>query len=311
MGATTSSRVVVPVAPAASPARPWRLGVNVVVSAVLVGVGIASGPALLVGLGVAAAIGASCEVLAPLHGGRRSPRAYATDLSHAIGNRFLILPPVAFALSVGGPMAASAIPAVARRGFAGLPSLAELIAILVITDFVNYFVHRGLHRVSFLWAFHAVHHSSERLDWLATSRGHPVDLAVNIFAISLPSYALGRVDFAPWLLTFFFLYPFVCHANARVRLPKIVGYVFVTPEFHHWHHAAEARALDRNFGAFLSVWDRVFGSAIQPGEFPESYGIPGSDLDAADYVGQLTEPFRTIGSRARRRNRPNRSVRSR
>lgn len=271
----------------------WRRRVNVAASAVLVGVGVATGPALLVGLGVAAAIGASCEAFAPLHAGRRSFRAYATDLSHAIGNRCLIVPPVALALTLTGPLVANAIPEAANRGFAELPSLAQLVCVLVLTDLTNYFVHRWLHRVRLLWAFHAVHHSSERLDWLATSRGHPIDLAFNIFTISLPSYALGRVDLAPALLSFFFLYPFVCHANARIQVPRFVGRIFVTPEFHHWHHAAEAEAIDRNFGAFLSIWDRVFGTAIEPGDFPDRYGISGSDLDATDYVGQLAAPFRT------------------
>ena len=273
------------------------VGLNVVASATLLTIGVVTGPGLLVGLGVAAAIGASCEVLAPLHGGRRSARAYATDLTHAIGNRFLILPLVAVALTAVGPAVATALPPVARRGFADLPWLAQLAFVLMVTDFTNYWAHRALHQVGVLWSFHAVHHSSERLDWLATSRGHPLDLAFNIFAISLPLYALGRVDLAPWLLTFFFLYPFVCHANARIRVPAVIGKVFVTPEFHHWHHAAEARAINRNFGSFLSVWDRAFGTSIEPGEFPESYGIDGSDLDSADYVGRLAAPFRSIGFR--------------
>ena len=269
-----------------------RVGLNVVVSAALVAVGVLTGPGRLVGLAVAAAIGISCEVLAPLHGGSRPLRAYATDLTHAIGNRCLILPLVAVALSVGGPFVAATIPSAVGDGFAGLPGLTQIVALLLVTDLVNYLAHRALHRVELLWSFHAVHHSSERLDWLATSRGHPVDLAFNIFAISLPTYALGRVDLAPWLLTFFFLYPFVCHANARVRVPGWVGKVFVTPEFHHWHHAAESRGYGQNFGAFLTVWDRMLGTAIEPGEFPERYGIRGRDLDAFDYVGQLAAPFR-------------------
>jgi len=255
-------------------------------------VGIATGPQLLIGLGVAAVVGASCEALAPLHGGRRSARAYALDLTHAIGNRCLILPLVAVALTVAAPAMAIAMPASVNLGFAGLPGLAQIAILLVLTDFTNYIAHRGLHRVGLLWSFHAVHHSSERLDWLATSRGHPVDLAFNLFAISLPSLALDRIDLAPWLVTFFFLYPFVCHANARIRIPRLIGAILVTPEFHHWHHAAEARAHDRNFGAFLAVWDRLFGTAIEPGEFPDIYGIDGSDLDAGDYVGHLAAPFR-------------------
>lgn len=270
-----------------------RAGVNALVSLTLVGVGIATAPRLLVGLTVAAAIGASCEFVAPLHSGRRSLRAYATDLTHAIANRILIVPLVAVLLSLIGPLVERTVPAATADGFAALPPTVQLLIALLVTDFTNYWAHYALHRVGFLWSFHAVHHSSERLDWLATSRGHPIDLVFNLVAITLPTYALGRVDLAPWLLTFFFLYPFVCHANARIRIPAL-GLVLVTPEFHHWHHAADTSAYDKNFGSVFSIWDRLFGTVIDPGEFPTGYGIEDPELDRADYVGQIAAPFRKV-----------------
>lgn len=275
----------------------WRVGLNAVLSATLVGIGIVTAPLLLIGLAVAAAIGLSAEVVAPLHGGRRSARSYVTDLTHAVGNRILIVPVVALAVSVLAPVTAWLVPSAVRDGFAALPTLAQVAVALVVTDFANYVTHYGLHRVGFLWSFHAVHHSSERLDWLATSRGHPLDLAFNLTAISLPSAALGRVELAPWLLTFFFLYPFVCHANARIRIPGI-GRILVTPEFHHWHHAADTSAYDKNFGSIFSIWDRLFHTAVEPGEFPVGYGIDDREIDAADYLGQLAAPFRRPAARA-------------
>lgn len=270
-----------------------RTVANAVVSVALAVVGLRTAPELLVGLGVAAALGMSCEVLAPLHEGRRSRRALALDLTHALGDRCITIPLVAIALALGGPVVAAAVPAAVRDALAALPWLAMVAITLVVTDFANYLAHRSLHRVRVLWAFHAVHHSSERLDWLATSRAHPIDLAVNIVAVTLPTYALGQVELAPWLVTFFFVHPFVMHANARLRIPA-VGAVLVTPAFHHWHHAAEGDAHDRNFGTFLSVWDRLFGTALDREEFPERYGIDDSAVDGADYLGQLAMPFLSI-----------------
>jgi sterol desaturase/sphingolipid hydroxylase (fatty acid hydroxylase superfamily) len=270
----------------------WRVSANVVVSLALVAVGILTAPGLLISLGVAAVLGASCEVLAPLHDSRRPLRGYATDLTHAIGNRCLIVPLVAVVVSLIGPVVARAVPLAAREGLATLPWLVQVIVALVVTDFTNYLAHYGLHHSRVLWSFHAIHHSSEQLDWLATSRGHPLDLAFNMVAITLPTYAMGQIQMAPWLLTFFFLYPFVCHANARIRFAW-VGRILVTPEFHHWHHAADTKAYDKNFGAFLSIWDRLFGTAIEPGQFPDSYGIENPALDATDYLGQIAAPFRT------------------
>lgn len=269
-----------------------RTAANVTASAAFALIGIVTAPELLLGLSIAAAVGISCEVLAPLHDGRRTRRAWVVDLTHAVGDRAMIVPLVALGLAGAGPVVGAVVPGGVRDGIDALPWAAQLAVIVVATDLANYLAHRALHRVPLLWSFHAVHHSSERLDWLATSRVHPLDLAVNIVAVTLPTYALGKVELAPWLVTFFFVYPFVTHANARIRV-RGLGAVLVTPAFHHWHHAAENEAHDRNFGMFLSLWDRLFGTAIDTEQFPVRYGIGSHDLDAADYLGHLTLPFRT------------------
>jgi sterol desaturase/sphingolipid hydroxylase (fatty acid hydroxylase superfamily) len=148
-----------------------------------------------------------------------------------------------------------------------------------------------MHRVPLLWRLHAVHHSSGQLDWLATSRVHPVDLALTITVASLPAYALGYGEEHPWLMAVLFLYPFYAHANADVRLPGF-DRLLVTPAFHHWHHADEPAAHDKNFGAILTVWDRLFRTAHRPGGWPGRYGIGDDDLDTADYAGHLLAPLR-------------------
>jgi sterol desaturase/sphingolipid hydroxylase (fatty acid hydroxylase superfamily) len=231
---------------------------------------------------------ASLEVLRPLAGGRRT--FWIKDLTHAIGNRALILPPLLAIVSVLGPVLFRATPAAVHHVLAK-PNPVSLIAVLVVSDLFNYLAHRLLHRVGWLWRFHAVHHSSEHLDWLATSRGHPIDQIVNLTAASLPVIALGGAGYAPALIAFLYLYPFVLHANARLRCPWL-GLVFVTPVFHHWHHAEEEVAHDRNFGAILSIWDRMFGTAMNDQCYPAGYGIGDAGLDRQDYVGQLVSPLR-------------------
>ena len=70
-------------------------------------------------------------------------------------------------------------------------ALVQFVGIMFLTDVVQYWVHRAFHRVPWLWRFHAVHHSSERLDWLASVRGHPVnDIVAN--ALGIENVWLGR-----------------------------------------------------------------------------------------------------------------------
>jgi sterol desaturase/sphingolipid hydroxylase (fatty acid hydroxylase superfamily) len=141
--------------------------------------------------------------------------------------------------SVLGPVLFRATPAAVHQVLAK-PNAVSLIAVLVLSDLFNHLAHRLLHRVGWLWRLHAIHHSSEHLDWLATSRGHPIDQMVNLTAASLPVIALGGDGYAPALIAFLYLYPFVLHANARLKY-RWLGFVFVTPVFHHWHHADEGR----------------------------------------------------------------------
>ncbi len=49
-------------------------------------------------------------------------------------------------------------------------------------------------------------------------------------------------------------------ANVSWRFPRVVEALIVTPRFHHWHHGAEAAALDKNFAVHLPWIDRLFGT---------------------------------------------------
>lgn len=280
-----------PDAPAPPGPRPAaRRWLNVAVSAAAVAVSVALAPLTLVGLLVAGAGATSVEVLWPLHDRRRSLPGRLTDLTHAIGNRYPVLALTAAGLALAGPVAGRLTPGPVTAFVGSLPWGAQLAVVFILTDLCNYGAHRAMHRVPLLWRFHSVHHSSEHLDWLATSRVHPLDLAITITVASLPVYALGYAEEQPWLLAVLFLYPFYAHANAGLRL-GVLDRVIVSPAFHHWHHADDPAAHDKNFGAILAVWDRLLGTAHEPGGFPERYGIGDPRLAADDYVGHLLAPL--------------------
>src|SRR5258708_30034702 len=64
---------------------------------------------------------------------------------------------------------------VLRDLIARMPWLLQFFLAVVVADVAEYFIHLALHKVPFLWRFHAVHHSSKALDWIAGSRSHFVD----------------------------------------------------------------------------------------------------------------------------------------
>ena len=64
----------------------------------------------------------------------------------------------------------------------GLPLPLQFLLILIGADLVQYWVHRTFHEVPALWKFHAVHHSTEQMDWLAGSRTHVLNTMVDRYS---------------------------------------------------------------------------------------------------------------------------------
>lgn len=172
------------------------------------------------------------------------------------------------------------------------PLWLQIMEILLITDFVQYWAHRAFHRIPFLWRFHAIHHSAERMDWLAGSRLHIVDIVVTRGLSYMPLFALGFADAA--LLGYgviVTLQATLIHANVRFKFGPL-RYWLVTPQFHHWHHSDQDEALDKNFAVHLPIWDWLFGSYYLPGEqWPASYGVKG-EKPPEGFFRQLFWPFK-------------------
>jgi len=179
-----------------------------------------------------------------------------------------------------------------QQWVAGLPFVVQLVAIMFLTDFVQYWVHRAFHRVPWLWGFHAVHHSAQSMDWMAGARMHFLEILILRTLTVIPMFALG---FAPTAVNVYillvYLYSTFIHANLSWRLP-VVDQLLVTPRFHHWHHGIEKEAIDVNFSIHFPLFDRLFGTHYLPKDkWPAGYGIEGHPVPKG-YWAQLLYPFR-------------------
>jgi sterol desaturase/sphingolipid hydroxylase (fatty acid hydroxylase superfamily) len=176
---------------------------------------------------------------------------------------------------------------------AHLPVLVQAPLALLFADLAGYWFHRALHHGE-LWRFHAVHHSSRVLDWLAGARNHPVAEAMSTVAVI---GALLLVGFDPRVLVVtapLGLYAILLHANVPWGT-SFVRYVIVTPLTHRWHHAhpdalPEDRRSGVNFAGLLPLWDILFGTFYAPRVQPTSFG---ADVDVPPrFLSQLVFPFR-------------------
>ena len=142
--------------------------------------------------------------------------------------------------------------------------------LLLGTDFCYYWFHRASHRTLLGWAAHAPHHQSEDFNLSVALRQGPVQPAFSR-AFYLPLALLG---FPPAMfataVALNTLYQFWVHTELIDRLGPL-EWLFVTPSHHRVHHACNGRYLDKNHGAMLIVWDRLFGT-FEPEREPVTYG---------------------------------------
>jgi sterol desaturase/sphingolipid hydroxylase (fatty acid hydroxylase superfamily) len=143
----------------------------------------------------------------------------------------------------------------------------------VLSDFVYYWVHRLEHRSRFFWAHHGVHHSSSSFDLSTAGRIAWTEPLVSWYGL----VPLVLVGFHPLqvlvLSTLGLLYQTWIHTQKIGDLGAF-ELVFNSPAAHRVHHASNAPYLDKNYGAVLIVWDRLFGTYARatPDE-PIRYGL--------------------------------------
>ena len=172
----------------------------------------------------------------------------------------------------------------------------QLLAGLFVLDFTQYWVHRKFHGRR-LWALHAVHHSSEHLDWLSSVRVHPVNEMVGHMVGAVPLLLLGfnPVVFAV-VVPVTTLYAIMLHANLDWRFGPL-RHVLASSTFHRWHHSSDVAARDRDFAGLFPVIDILFGTHCLPEVPPTAFGTP-HDTVPEGILGQLAHPLRRGRSQA-------------
>lgn len=145
---------------------------------------------------------------------------------------------------------------------------------LLLADFAYYWSHRFSHESRWLWASHVVHHSSQHYNFATALRSPWTDLLSLSFLFYAPICLLG---FDP-LLVFLcrgivVAYQFWFHTETIDQMGWLEQ-VIVTPSHHRVHHAINQKYLDKNYGAILVIWDRMFGTFEREDRAePPAYGI--------------------------------------
>jgi sterol desaturase/sphingolipid hydroxylase (fatty acid hydroxylase superfamily) len=183
----------------------------------------------------------------------------------------------------------------------GWPLALKAVAGLLIGDLLFYSKHWLTHKVPFLWHFHAIHHSQREMNLFSDRRQHICEHALTQLLVILPLTMLGLTAYPIMTLgAAMGVHTLLIHANIRSNFGWL-GWLLVSPQYHRVHHSIERPHFDKNFGAVITLWDRLFGTHY-PGldEYPPT-GVKDVDFDPPaswspqawllDLGGQLWYPF--------------------
>lgn len=246
-----------------------------------------SSPSLIVLFGVLCA----AEALALRWRGMRAPRVNDAISSSMCGLLDAMVNTSGFAV-----FAALYAQLLARAPWILPRNLATWILAILAHDLAYYAFHRASHRVALLWAAHEVHHQSDdytlsvslRQGTIATWISWAFYAPLALLGVSLEQFVAVHIAHQ--------LYQFAVHT----RLLRTLGpleWLLATPSHHRVHHSREPAQLDRNYGGFLIVWDRLFRS-FEREESEPRYGTTEGIQSWSPLWANLA-PFARVIARAR------------
>jgi len=134
----------------------------------------------------------------------------------------------------------------------GLPWIVQLVAIMLMTDIAQYWLHRAFHRVPFLWRFHAVHHSARSMDWMAGARMHFVEIIVLRSVTATPALVIGFEESAIQAYMLIVYVYSTIHPRESAGSFGFLEKILVVPRFHTGITASRKRR-STSISRFISV----------------------------------------------------------
>jgi sterol desaturase/sphingolipid hydroxylase (fatty acid hydroxylase superfamily) len=131
--------------------------------------------------------------------------------------------------------------------------------LVIVLDFLFYWLHRMEHYCRLFWAVHVTHHSCELINFTVGFRSS-VFQPLYRFIFFIPLTFLG---FRPLDIVFLYSLSQFWAIFVHTEFIGKLGWfetIFVTPSHHRVHHASNVLYLDKNMGMFLIIWDKMFGT---------------------------------------------------
>ena len=185
------------------------------------------------------------------------------------------------------------------------------VILFLFDDFSRFLLHFLLHKIPLLWEFHKVHHSAKVLTPMTIYRSHPVESLLYAFRMAITqgiAVGLSYYLFGPTLkmidilganaLVFMFniMGSNLRHSHVWLSWGNAVEKIFISPAQHQIHHSNIPEHFDRNMGAALAIWDRLFGCYLPASAVKDptklAFGISRTNTEHTSLLEIYFMPFK-------------------
>jgi sterol desaturase/sphingolipid hydroxylase (fatty acid hydroxylase superfamily) len=184
--------------------------------------------------------------------------------------------------------ASPAVVLAALEELRALPAWAKIALAFVVVDFILYWIHRAQHRFECGWRTHRWHHSAQELYWFSgfrTSFLHSFFYNIPQTVVPMHLFHLSPLEAGIGYSIGLFV-QFWEHTNVNANIGWL-KYILITPQYHRLHHAAAIRP-SVNLAPTFCVWDRLFGTYMDPDKAPADYPLGlGEPIRARDVPRML------------------------
>ena len=199
------------------------------------------------------------------------------------------------------------------------------IVLTVLNDLFSYLIHFCMHKLPFLWEFHKIHHSATSMNPLTQYRIHPIELIINnIRSILIFGLVTGIFDYLSahqidklvflgvnvFHFVFLLLGANLRHSHVKLKYPKFLEYILISPFQHQIHHSNNPKHFSKNMGSKFALWDWMLGTLVLSKSVGRiSFGADNDNSNFDSLFKNLFNPFRAIGNSIIRKIKKNRFIR--
>lgn len=134
----------------------------------------------------------------------------------------------------------------------------EILAVLMLYDFMYYFMHRAFHHPKLMKYVHGIHHRARFPTTMESIFLHPFEAFAGLALLLGSTAVIGPVSWISFLCIIFIhtIANVLVHMNLALPSPifKLSNYWAQKHDFHHGKH------LNKNFASIFPFWDMMFGT---------------------------------------------------